>query len=188
MLFLGRFHFKKGIESLLAAWQLLHQRRVCEHWLALVGLGDGGVLTQHLLASPILRTRVIRFLYGEANVSSYPHASGFMLLSCSEGLPMAALEAMRWLQPYLLSKACNLPVAFEVQAAWNAPPDAAILETQPARRVMAAKSNAKALAAMGASSRSLVEQQFSWLQVATQTSELSAWLLGEVDQLEFVNL
>ena len=101
---------------------------------------------------------------------------------------MAALEAMRWLQPYLLSKACNLPVAFEVQAAWNAPPDAAILETQPARRVMAAKSNAKALAAMGASSRSLVEQQFSWLQVATQTSELSAWLLGEVDQLEFVNL
>ena len=69
MLFLGRFHFKKGIESLLAAWQLLHQRRVCEHWLALVGLGDGGVLTQHLLASPILRTRVIGFLYGEANVS-----------------------------------------------------------------------------------------------------------------------
>ena len=72
------------------------------------GLGDGGVPTQHL-PGPILRTRVIRFLYGEANVSSI-RSVRLYVASCSEGLLMAALEGETAAALSAL-KACNLPVA-----------------------------------------------------------------------------
>ena len=186
LLFLGRFHAKKGIEPLLAAWQRLQQWRAREAWLVLAGFGDGGALAQRLVASPIPRVRVIGPLHGETKASAYAHAAGFVLPSYSEGLPMAALEAMGWGLPCLLSQACNLPEAFAVQAAWSAPPDPAILEPQLARWVSAAENDPEALAAMGAAGRALVEQQFSWPQVATQTSELYAWLLGGADRPEFV--
>lgn len=188
LLFLGRFHAKKGIEPLLAAWQRLQQRRACEAWLVIAGFGDGGALAQRLVASPIPRVRVIGPLHGEIKASAYAHASGFVLPSYSEGLPMAALEAMGWGLPCLLSQACNLPEAFAVQSAWSAPPDPVILEPQLARWVSATENDPEALAAMGAAGRALVEQQFSWPQVATQTSELYAWLLGETDRPEFVEL
>ena len=188
LLFLGRFHTKKGIEPLLAAWQRLQQRRRSEAWLVLAGFGDGGALAQRLLASPIPRLRVIGPVYGEAKASAYAHASGFVLPSYSEGLPMAALEAMSWGLPCLLSAACNLPSAFRVGAAWEAPPDPDLLEAVLEHWVAAARTDPSALAAMGASGQALVAQQFSWHQVAAQTAALYAWLLGNAEQPAFVEL
>lgn len=188
LLFLGRFHAKKGLGPLLAAWQRLQQRSPGEAWLVLAGFGDGGALDQRLAASPIPCLRVIGPVHGEAKASAFAHASGFVLPSFSEGLPMAALEAMAWGLPCLLSAACNLPSAFRVGAAWEAPPDAALLEIQLARWVTAARTDASALASMGAAGHTLVSQQFSWPQVAAQTAELYSWLLGKTERPGFVDL
>lgn len=188
LLFLGRFHAKKGIESLLAAWKRLQQRCPGEAWLVLAGFGDGGALAKRLAASPIPCLRVIGPVHGEAKASAFAHASGFVLPSFSEGLPMAALEAMAWGLPCLLSAACNLPAAFRAGAAWESPPDAALLEIQLARWVTAARTDASALASMGAAGHTLVSQQFSWPQVAAQTAELYSWLLGKTERPGFVDL
>lgn len=188
LLFLGRFHAKKGIEPLLAAWQRLQQRHSDEAWLVLAGFGDGGALAQRLAASPIARLRVIGPVHGEAKASAFAHASGFVLPSHSEGLPMAALEAMGWGLSCLLSAACNLPAAFRAGAAWEAPPDSDLLEAVLERWVSEARSDPSSLAAMGEAGQALVTQQFSWPQVAAQSAELYAWLLGEVEQPAFVEV
>ncbi len=188
LLFLGRFHAKKGLEPLLAAWQRLQQRRPSEALLVLAGFGDGGALAQRLVASPIPRVLVLGALYGLAKASAYAHASGFVLPSYSEGLPMAALEAMSWGLPCLLSSACNLPAAFHVGAAWQAPPDAVLLEDVLERWLSAACTDASSLTAMGEAGQALVKQQFSWPQVAAQTASLYAWLLGEAERPGFVEL
>lgn len=188
LLFLGRFHAKKGIEPLLAAWQRLQQRHRSEAWLVLAGFGDGDALAQRLLGSPIPHLRVIGPVHGEAKASAYAHASGFVLPSYSEGLPMAALEAMGWGLPCLLSVACNLPAAFHAGAAWEAPPDPDLLEAVLERWVAVTRTDPAALAAMGVAGQALVMQQFSWHQVAAQTAELYAWLLGEAERPGFVEL
>ena len=186
LLFLGRFHVKKGIEPLLSAWQRLQQQRPSEAWLVLAGFGDGGALAQRLAATPIPRVRVIGAVQGEAKASAFAHASGFVLPSFSEGLPMAALEAMSWGLPCLLSSACNLPAAFAAGAAWQAPPDAERLLPVLGHWLEAASADPAALAAMGAAGQALVASQFSWTQVAAQTAQLYGWLLGEAERPGFV--
>ncbi|WP_411870234.1 glycosyltransferase [Vulcanococcus limneticus] len=188
LLFLGRFHAKKGLEPLLAAWQRLQQRGSSEAWCVLAGFGDGGAMAQRLAVNPIPRLRVIGPVHGGAKASAFAHASGFVLPSFSEGLPMAALEAMAWGLPCLLSAACNLPAAFRTGSAWEAPPDVALLEGVLEHWLSAARTDPSALTAMGASGQALMAQQFSWHQVAAQTSELYAWLLGEAERPGFVEL
>lgn len=188
LLFLGRFHAKKGIEPLLAAWQRLQQRHRSEAWLVLAGFGDDGALAERLAASPIARLRVIGPVHGKAKASAFAHASAFVLPSYSEGLPMAALEAMSWGLPCLLSAACNLPAAFRAGAAWQAPPDVESLEAVLGRWLSAASIGPSCLGAMGAAGQALVAQQFTWPQVATQTAHLYGWLLGEAERPGFVEL
>jgi len=188
LLFLGRFHAKKGLAPLLAAWQRLQQHSPGEAWLVLAGFGDGGALAWQQAVHPIPYLRVIGPVHGAAKASAFAHASGFVLPSYSEGLPMAALEAMGWGLPCLLSAACNLPAAFLTGAAWEAPPIPELLQAQLEHWVSAACTEPLELAAMGLAGQNLVTQQFSWRRVAAQTTELYAWLLGEAERPEFVEL
>lgn len=188
LLFLGRFHSKKGLDFLLAAWQRLQGNYPSEAWLVLAGFGDRGALAHRLAASPIPRVRLVGALQGADKASAYAHASGFVLPSFSEGLPMAALEAMSWGLPCLLSAACNLPAAFVAGAAWEAPPDAERLEVVLWRWLSAVIADPSSLLAMGAAGRSLVSQQFCWPQVAAQSAELYSWLLGKTERPGFVEL
>ena len=188
LLFLGRFHTKKGIEPLLAAWQRLQQRRAREAWLVLAGFGDGGALAQRLVASPIPRVRVIGPLHGKSKASAYAHASGFVLPSYSEGLPMAALEAMSWGLPCLLSEACNLPAAYSAGTAWIAPTNAEQLLPVLERWCIAVHHVSAELQAMAQAGQALVAGQFSWSAVAAQTVELYSWLLGHHNPPCFVDL
>jgi len=188
LLFLGRFHRKKGIEPLLAAWQTAAAAAErAGWWLALVGYGDGGVLAQRVAAAQsrgeLQRLLVLGPVFDAHKASVLEAASAFVLPSFSEGLPMAALEAMAHRLPSLLSGACNLPQAFSVGAALRAEPDPITLAGS-LQRFFALSPGERS--AMGAAGQALVRDAFSWPHVAEQTRQLYGWIVAGGERPDFV--
>jgi poly(glycerol-phosphate) alpha-glucosyltransferase len=157
--------------------------------LGLVGYGDAGVLSRRVAEAnargELQRVRVFGPVFGSEKAATLSAASAFILPSMSEGLPMAALEAMAYRLPCLLSSACNLPEAVQTGAAISAEPNVgslvaslqACFQFSPGMR-----------AAMGSAGRHLVSTHFSWPKVALQTRELYDWVLGRGSLPGFVQL
>lgn len=190
LLFLSRFHAKKGIESLLKAWQLVEGAAQRSGWsLVLVGYGDGGELERSIASAhqrgELKDVVVLGPCFGLQKIAVLQAATAFILPSFSEGQPMAALEAMACHLPCLLSRNCNLPEAFAIGAAIAAEPNPAALATS--LNALFAMPSAE-LKAMGASGRQLVSARFSWPQVAQQTLQLYTWILGGGELPDFVEL
>jgi glycosyltransferase involved in cell wall biosynthesis len=186
LLFLGRFHHKKGIQPLLQAWQSVATEAArTGWWLALVGYGDNDQLQHQLDAHPVPRTVACGPVFGADKQAVLAAASAFVLPSYSEGLPMAALEAMAHQLPCLLSSACNLPEASRAGAALSAEPDSAALAAS-LRQLFALSPSDRA--AMGAAGKDLVQERFSWPVVAEQTRELYGWILRGGERPGFVEL
>jgi glycosyltransferase involved in cell wall biosynthesis len=189
LLFLGRFHPKKGLDPLLAAWQAAAAAAErAGWWLALVGYGDGGALAQRVADAhardQLKRLLVLGPVFAAEKAAVLQAASAFVLPSFSEGLPMAALEAMAHRLPCLLSEACNLPQAFSAGAALVAEPQEAPLAAS-LQQLFALSASERA--AMGAAGQALVREQFSWPQVAEQTRLLYSWILGGGPPPSFVD-
>ena len=184
LLFLGRFHLKKGIEPLLTAWQSVIDFAEQSNWhLVLIGFGDEGKLQSQLNTFPIPRCHAYPPVFGLQKTAVLQHASAFILSSYSEGLPVAALEAMAYKLPCLLSTACNLPEAFESEAAMLAEPDSSQLIT-----CLKSLFNLKGyeLERMGLNGFGLVRDQFGWMRACDLTTQLYEWLLGFTRQPSFV--
>ncbi|WP_158218617.1 glycosyltransferase [Synechococcus sp. 1G10] len=184
LLFLGRLHRKKGVAPLLEAWSRLSQEaRRQGWWLVLVGPGES--LHRHLRQGSAGLDRCLVFgpRFDAEKEACLAAASAFVLPSLSEGLPIAALEAMSWQLPVLLSPACNLPEAYAVVAALRVEPTADDLERMIHQLMHLPEAE---LTAMGARGMALVEAQFSWPRVAAMTAQLYDWLLGAAECPEFV--
>ena len=177
LLFLGRFHQKKGLEPLMTAWQsVLDQARESGWWLVCVGFGDEGKFESQLRAFPVERCRAYGPVFGERKIATFQCASAFILPSYSEGLPMAALEAMSHGLPSLLSSACNLPEAFSAGAARPAEPESAsLMETLS----LFFEDGEQARQMMGARGRQLTAERFHWDHIAQMTHDVYRWVLGE---------
>lgn len=190
LLFLGRFHKKKGINELLQAWQAaVADAERCGWWLAFVGYGDNGALLRQVsLAqdrSELQRVIVRGPVFGDEKASVFGDSSAFILPSFSEGLPMAPLEAMAHQLPCLLSNSCNLPDAFEVGAAIPAEPMVQPL-TNSLRELFSLSEVDRSL--MGQLGRNHVADRYSWSVVARKTKQLYEWILSSDNRPEFVEL
>jgi poly(glycerol-phosphate) alpha-glucosyltransferase len=186
LLFLGRFHAKKGLDPLLQAWRRLAPEATRKGWwLACIGYGDQGELAARLAREPVERCLVLGPCFGAEKEACLASASAFVLPSFSEGLPMAALEAMSWGLPCLLSPACNLPDAVAAGAARLVQPQPADLAAGIQDLMALADSEA---AAMGCRGRTLVAERFSWSTIACQCAELYGWILGGGTPPAFVDL
>ena len=87
---------------------------------------------------------------------------------------MAALEAMAYRLPCLLSHACNLPQAFQSHAAIEADPDSAQL-IQSLQQIFLQSDDDRSL--MGSQGYDLVSKHFSWEYVSKQFKQLYLWNL-----------
>jgi poly(glycerol-phosphate) alpha-glucosyltransferase len=190
LLFLSRFHAKKGVEPLLRAWTSVQSQAKRAGWrLVLLGYGDEGRLALQVAEAQrrgeLAGVEVGGPCFGAGKAAALSAASAFVLPSLSEGQPMAALEAMAHRLPCLLSAACNLPLAFSAGAALPAEPEptalAAVLEHLFSL-------SAADRSAMGRAGRDLVAAQYSWPRVARHTWELYTWILGGGERPEFVQL
>lgn len=185
MLFLGRLHPKKGLQPLLKAWQNLATTAASEWWLVIVGYGDDGAIARQVQREAIARITVLGPCFDQAKAACLANASAFILPSFSEGLPMAALEAMAAGLPCLLSPACNLAIATEQGAALSVEPTAAALE---AALVQFFDFSVSERAAMAQAGQALAFSHFSWTAIAEQTVALYHWILEQGDRPSFVSL
>lgn len=119
VLFLGRVGFGKGVIELLDAFNLAWQSRR-DLVLMIVGAIDGtygnAVVEK---AKSLTCWSGIRFagpLFGEEKEAAFASASLFALLSKSEGMPIAVLEAMSRGLPVLLTGETNLPQVADYKA------------------------------------------------------------------------
>ncbi len=188
--FVGRIHPKKGLPELISAWTKVRRAnpRLADEWSVLIaGWDQGGhaaVLERQIRAAGLESdVHLIGPHYGEEKTALLRSASGFVLPSKSEGLPMAVLEAWAQRLPVAITLECNLPEAFSHQAA---------VELEPGVDGIArGLSNLLTMpdgerSAMGQRGRTLVEKQFSWQSIAAQMHSTYCWLLGGGAPPDFV--
>jgi poly(glycerol-phosphate) alpha-glucosyltransferase len=188
LLYLGRFHAKKGLYELLEGWVKSGPGPAeGAPWnLVLAGFGEPGDEAKlRTMVSTIKGSRVTILgpRTGTAKRQLFAVADGFILPSHSEGLPVAVLEAWAQGVPVLMSKECNLPEGFQVGAALAVTPDAAAIAMgiDQFRRM-----SPEERAAMGEAGRRLVEERFSWQVVGHQMLQTYEWLLGREARPMFV--
>ena len=118
LLFMGRFHKKKGINELVKAWDKVSCLECSKKWwLCFVGAGDLEIFKNKNFHNLHKRIIISQPAFDSEKEEILRNASAFVLSSFSEGLPMAVLEAMSYGMPCLISDNCNLPDALERGAA-----------------------------------------------------------------------
>ena len=129
MVYLGRIHEKKGLDTLVQAWSeaksLPAQAR-----LTIAGWGEQAEverLRQMLVNAPP-SIRFVGAVHGAQKDQLLRSARALVLPSRSEGLPMVLLEAWAAGTPTIQTRACHLPEAVRSGAAWIVEPTPSSLQ------------------------------------------------------------
>lgn len=188
LLFLGRLHPKKGLSAFIDAWQ--ECRDAVEHstWaMAVVGWdqsGHGDELKAKVASYGLERDIVfLGSKFGREKCAALRGASGFVLPSFSEGLPVAILEAWSAGLPVLMTPECNLPEGFNARAAieLSSSPE---LMAEGLREFLSLGTNS--LKEIGQNGKRLVEQDYVWSRVGEQFLATYRWMLGEAEKPAFI--
>jgi glycosyltransferase involved in cell wall biosynthesis len=178
VLFLGRIHFKKGLDILVKAWRKIALNHPDAH-LVLAGPDseDSRFSVAAMIGDDELEERVTftGMLQDSLKWSAFAAAECFVLPSYSEGLSIAALEAMGAGVPVILSDRCNLPEVAQHKAGWIIPANENSLRTAIEELL---ENSSTANRAIGQRGRALVQERYTWKRVAFQMSEVYAWVAG----------
>lgn len=176
LLFLGRLHFKKGLDILVRAWAAL-EKEFSDTVLVLAGPDseNSRAAVEALIEERGIADRVLftGMLDEALKWSALSAAHCFVLPSYSEGLSVAVLEALSVGVPVIITGQCHLPEILTYGAGWQiqaAESDLVCamreaLEMSPADRER-----------IGECGRNLARQRFSWQVVARQMAELYHWV------------
>ena len=182
LLFMGRFHPKKGLLPLLQGWKLWkdNDRARRDDWhLVMMGYDEGGheqELRNFVGAHELART--VHFIppqFGERRAGAFFHSHAFILPSFSEGLPTAVLLAWAHGKPVLISQHCNLNFGLQKGAGLPVNPEAG--DVARTLRQMAELSDFQ-LRQMGQTGLELVREHFVWSKVAEEMREVYSWMAG----------
>lgn len=178
LLFLGRIHFKKGLDLLVSSWAMLAKRWPEAH-LVIAGADFEGtqqliekMVMEHGIADQVLFTGLLR---DEMKWSALAAAGCFLLPSYSEGLSTAVLEAMGMGLPVIVTRQCNLPEVEQYQTGWQIESNIGQL-TSSIKEFLAGTS--QSAADMGDRGRRLVHDVYNWPSVASKVSDLYQWVAG----------
>jgi len=179
LLFMSRLHPKKGVDILLKAFALMADL-LAHVTLVIAGNDAGSGYGRELVGlSRTLgigdRCHFTGEVRGEAKLDMLAGADIFVLPSHSEGLPVAAIEAMAASLPVVLSPGCNLPEVATARAGL-------IVETVPeilAQAISGLFADLDAARAMGQNGRRLVARKFTWQRIARETIEIYSRLMTE---------
>ncbi len=178
ILFLGRIHFKKGLDILAEAWA-----RVSRQWpeAQLVLAGPDFEHTQSAVEKRLAELGVAErvsftgMLGTELKWSALAAAECFVLPSYSEGLSVSVLEAMGMGLPVIVTEQCNLPHIVTHACGWTIQPEAGALEgaLESVLRASAAERSS-----FGKNGRRLVSERYSWPTIGRQMTAVYDWLAG----------
>lgn len=120
LLFLGRITAKKRIDQALKGFLLNHKDRPNSKFL-IAGPIDPTYKREFeelLSRYPQMGVEYVGPVYGQRKHKLFSGASGFVLTSASEGMPMAVLEAMQYHLPVVVTPECNFAGIQEAEAGW----------------------------------------------------------------------
>jgi glycosyltransferase involved in cell wall biosynthesis len=178
LVFLSRVHPKKGLDLLLRAFAGLASR-FPDVYLVIAGhdAGSGYKAQMEALAAELGiadRCRFIGEVAGEVKRDCLMGADAWALISHSEGLPVAAVEALGAGLPCVLSDECNLPEVAESDAGWVVKPEVDAAAAALAELL----GDPVTAAARGERARRLVAERFTWDRIAARTVEVYAGMVG----------
>lgn len=180
-LYLGRLHPIKGLPNLLKAWSRVQKDNFsgAREWaLAIAGWDQGGNEKELRRLSEDLGLSHIRFVgpqFGSDKSAAYAHSDAFILPSFSEGLPMTLLEAWSYGLPAVMTPGCNIPEAFQADAAIRV--ETEVPSIVQGLRELFRMSDAERRE-LGSRGRAFVRKRFAWSMVASEMKSVYEWLLG----------
>ena len=173
LLSLSRLNPKKGIDILIRGFA--RARDLDDVTLVIAGHDAGtgyrDVLEQ--LAAQLGLGRRILFvgeLAGSRKYEALIGADAFALISHSEGLPVACIEAMAARLPVIVTPGCNLPEVAEREAGLLVPTD----PEEVALALRTILNCPDAARRMGVNGSRLVEERFTWRSIARQLCDAYA--------------
>lgn len=176
ILFLGRIHFKKGLDILCQAWARLHAQWP-ETQLVLAGPDFEGTQAQieQLIADLHLSRRVTftGMLAGELKWSALAASEVFVLPSYSEGLSVSVLEAMGAARPVIITENCHLPEVAHHGCGWVIQPNVDELQAALSESLRLSSTEREELGGRG---KQLVASRYSWEVIGRQMSSLYRWI------------
>ena len=178
VLFLGRIHYKKGLDLLVKAWQTVAEADKDAH-LVLAGPDSEG--TQASIEAAIAQTGLadrITFtgmLTGDLKWSALKASELFVLPSYSEGFSVSVLEAMCMGKPVVVTRQCNVPEVEQHDCGWQIDPDAEQLAAAIAEYLRAPERRAREL---GMNGMRLTERSYNWTSIGARMRAVYEWLMG----------
>ena len=178
VLFLGRIHFKKGMDILIEAWKGVSKEHRDTH-LVIAGPdfeGTRAAIEAQVTAAGVEdRVLFTGMLDGEMKWSALVAAECFVLPSYSEGLSVSVLEAMGAGVPVIISEQCHLPEVAKHDAGLVIRADAADLRAALMQMLDNSETTNRAIGERG---RQLVVSRYEWSSIARQMREVYTWVGG----------
>ncbi len=178
VLFLGRIHYKKGVELLARAWGAI-ERDYPDTQLVFAGPDSEATLRQlqgRITALGITdRVTFTGMLNETLKWSALTAATVFVLPSYSEGFSIAVLEALGAGCPVIISRQCRFSEMERSDCGWVIEPEVAELAGLLVKVLALPK---RELERMGAAGSALVRRFYTWPSIGLQMSELYSWVLG----------
>jgi glycosyltransferase involved in cell wall biosynthesis len=187
VLYLGRIHPKKNLESLIDAWIGVRQSIGNKGYrLVIAGWGEPSYVETIRVKignfGPEAQIDFVGPQYGDAKTRLLGSARWLILPSFSEGLPMAVLEAWVFGTPSIMSRFCNLPEGFEQNAALECDTTVQSIVTSLARALTLADLDWNV---MSNAATDLVRRKFSADVIAETWVETYRHLLVETTAMSY---
>lgn len=167
VLFLSRLHFKKGLDLLARAFQMVSAE--CPDVDLVVAGPDDGAREEFLTLVRTLgiedRVRLTGPIYGAAKLQAYSATACFCLPSRQEGFSLAITEALACSVPVVISDACHFPEVDSAQAGIVT----SLAPAAIAKALVTVLKNGPMANRMGENGRRLVMENFTWPVIAGKT-------------------
>jgi glycosyltransferase involved in cell wall biosynthesis len=182
ILFLGRTHYKKGLDILAEAFAKIAASHATTQ-LLVVG-PDGGARADFLqrIARHNLTDRVHLpgTLYGPVKFAAYRNAACFALPSRQEGFSLSITEALASRTPVSISENCHFP---EVATAHAGEVNPLNIDATAASLDRLLSATPEEQARMGKAGRRMIEENYTWDRVAELTLNAYASIVPGVAKL-----
>jgi glycosyltransferase involved in cell wall biosynthesis len=165
VLFLGRLHYKKGLDYLIEAFEWL-SRVDQDTDLVIAGPDDGmrASLTQWIAERNLgNRVYLVGPLYGATKLAALSEASCFCLPSRQEGFSIAILEALACGLPVVISEGCHFPEVVDAGCGLQVPLQAAAIGAGLKRYLGDAAFRTRS----GLAGQRLVLDHYQWSSIAS---------------------
>lgn len=178
ILFLGRLHYKKGLDHLVDAFSLLSIRHA-DVDLVIAGpdAGERSNVEQQVRELELTnRVHLVGSLYGQDKLAALVDAAVFCLPSRQEGFSMSIIEALACKLPVVISQQCHFDEVAEVGAG-----EIVDLEPKAISRAISRLIDDEYLRdRAGDAGRDLVFARFTWPKIAVETINAYAGVLDGI--------